>query len=130
MLCGIWKGTAHMSTYISKEVQAGLDAARKKQMKRNTRMMVEANGQSFPVLRFWDTGFALDAENATKLRGFVDLYDRGFHLYQCLIVASAEEHGQMIYEFKRLTATHKPAPVDFAIEDREDVALLENRARG
>lgn len=118
-----------MSTYISEEVQAGLDAARKDKMKRTSRMMVEANGQAFPVLRFWDTGFALDAENATKLRGFVDLYDRGFHLYQCLIVASAEEHGQMIYEFKRLTAANNTAPVDFAIEDHEGVALLEDRSR-
>jgi len=118
-----------MSTYISKEVQAGLDAARTAGQKRSSRMMVEANGQSFRVLRFWDTGFALAAENAPKLRGFVDLYDRGFHVYQCLIVASAEENGEMIYEFKRLTATHNTAPVDFAIEDREAVALLENVAR-
>lgn len=122
-------GNKLMSTFISKEVQAGLDAARKASLKRSSRMMVEANGDMFRVLRFWETGFALDAEDAPKLRGFVDLYDRGFHLYQCLIVASAEEDGQMIYEFKRLTATHKSAPVDFAIEDREAVALLENLAR-
>lgn len=118
-----------MSTYISKEVQAGLDAARKDHLRRSSRMMVEANGQTFRVLRFWDRGFALDAENAPKLRGFVDIYDRGFHLYQCLIVASAEEDGQVIYEFKRLTAAQGAAPVDFAQEEMEAVALLENAAR-
>lgn len=119
-----------MTTFLSKEVQAGLDAARKRSLKRSTRMLVEANGQSFRVLRFWDSGFALDAQDAPKLRGFVDLYDRGFHLYQCLIVASEEENGQMIYEFKRLTATHDAPPVDFAIEDTEARALLENKAAG
>ncbi|MBA84840.1 hypothetical protein ACSSNL_16210 [Thalassobius sp. S69A] len=119
-----------MSTFISKEVQAGLDAARKARLKRSSRMMVEAGGQMFRILRFWDTGFALDAENAPKMRGFVDIYDRGFHLYQCLIVASAKEGGQMIYEFKRLTATHTAAPVDFAVEDREAVALLPDQLRG
>lgn len=116
-----------MSTFISKEVQAGLDAARKRNMQRSTRMLVEANGQSFRVLRFWETGFALDAQDAPKLRGFVDLYDRGFHLYQCLIVASEEEGGQMIYEFKRLTATHDSPPADFAVDETEATALLENR---
>lgn len=119
-----------MSTFISKEVQAGLDAARKARLKRTSRMMVEADGQMFRILRFWDTGFALDAENAPKMRGFVDIFDRGLHLYRCLIIASAEEGGQMIYEFKRLTATHHRAPVDFALEDREAVALLPDQRQG
>lgn len=116
-----------MSTYVSKEIQAGLDAARKADLKRSSRMMVEANGKAFRVLRFWDTGFALDLADAPNLRGFVDLYDRGFHLYQCLIVASAEEDGQMIYEFKRLTAAHRTAPLDFVVETPEISGLLEER---
>ncbi|WP_319824797.1 hypothetical protein [Thalassovita sp.] len=111
-------------SYLSKEVQAGLDAARKAHLKRASRMMVEANGKSFRVLRFWGTGFALDTADAPNLRGFVDLYDRGFHLYQCLIVATGEEDGQMIYEFKRLTATHSAPPVDFVLEDRQAIGLL------
>lgn len=118
-----------MSTFISKEVQAGLDAARTRNLKRSTRMLVEANGQSFRVLRFWDTGFALDAADAPKLRGFVDIYDRGFHLYQCLIVASEEENGQMIFEFKRLTAIHDAPPADFAVDDLSPAGLLENKGR-
>lgn len=113
-----------MSTFLPKEVQAGLDAARQKGLRNASRMMVEANGRAFRVLKFWNTGFALDAVDAPKLRGFVDLYDRGFHLYQCLIVASDEEDGLMTYEFKRLTAAHTDAPVDFVREDKAAVALL------
>lgn len=113
-----------MSTFLPKEVQAGLDAARKKDQKRNSRMLVEADGQTYRVLRFWDTGFALDAESAPHLRGFVDLYDRGEHLYQCLILATEEAHGEMCYEFKRLTAIDGKQPQDFVQEAPEVIALL------
>ncbi|MEZ5676531.1 hypothetical protein SAMN06265173_11631 [Thalassovita litoralis] len=116
-----------MTTYVSKELQAGLDAVRTVNLKRSSRMMVEANGKAFRVLRFWDTGFALDMADAPNLRGFVDLYERGFHLYQCLIVASAEEGGQMIYEFKRLTAVHTKAPLDFVMDHPDVSGLLEER---
>ncbi|MGH1354703.1 MAG: hypothetical protein ACRBBS_06470 [Thalassovita sp.] len=116
-----------MSTFLSKEVQAGLDAARARSQKRSSRMLVEANGQTFRILRFWDTGFALDAVDAPKLRGFVDIYDRGFHMYQCLIVASEEENGQMIFEFKRLTAIHDTPPVDFAVDDSRPAGYLESK---
>lgn len=113
-----------MTTFLPKEVQAGLDAARKKDQKRNSRMLVEADGQTYRVLRFWETGFALDAETAPHLRGFVDLYDRGEHLYQGLILASEEEGGEMCYEFKRLTAIRGKQPADFVKEEHEVIALL------
>ena len=102
-----------MTTYVPPEVQAGLDAARKKDRKRKNKLRVETDGRSFRVLRFQDDGFTLDIEDAPHLRGLVDLYDGGRHFLQCLIVASAEEEGEMRYEFKRATqATDKP-PVDF-----------------
>ena len=113
-----------MTTFLPKEVQAGLDAARKRDQKRNSRMMVEADGKSYRVLRFWNDGFALEAESAPHLRGYVDLYDRGHHLYQCLILASEEEHGEMCYEFKRITAIQSKAPLDFVEETPEVIALL------
>jgi hypothetical protein len=114
-----------MTTYVPKEVQAGLDAARKKDQKRKSKMLVEADGRTYRVLRFWDTGFALDAETAPHLRGYVDLYDRGEHLYQCLILACAEEAGQMCYEFKRLTAISGKQPSDFVEEEIEVSGLIE-----
>ncbi|MCG7493837.1 hypothetical protein [Thalassobius sp. Cn5-15] len=116
-----------MTTFVPKEVQAGLDAARKKDQSRKSKMLVEADGQTYRVLRFWDTGFALDAEAAPHLRGFVDLYDRGEHLYQCLILASAEEAGQMCYEFKRLTAITGKQPADFVLDAVEVSGLIEER---
>ncbi|MDX1780851.1 MAG: hypothetical protein R3256_05980 [Thalassovita sp.] len=112
-----------MSTFLPKEVLAGLEAARKRDRRRNGRMLVEADGKTYRLLSFWEGGFALDAETAPHLRGFVDLYDHGQHLYQCLIVASGEEDGRMIYEFKRLTAILERPPLDFAPERDERIAL-------
>ena len=58
------------------------------------------------------------------LRGFVDLYDGARHLYQCLIVASEEDGGQMRYEFKRSTEARDAAPLDFARDEDAPVALI------
>lgn len=112
-----------MPTFLPKDVLAGLEAARKRDRKRNGRMLVEADGKTYRVISFWEGGFALDAENAPHLRGFVDLYDRGQHLYQCLIIASGEEDDRMIYEFKRLTAIQDRPPQDFAPERGDRIAL-------
>ena len=76
------------------------------------------------MLRFWEGGFALDAEDAPHLRGLVDLYNGGAHLYQCLIVASSEEGDLMHYEFKRNTATADRAAPDFVVDDGAPIALL------
>ena len=76
--------------FLPKEVQAGLDAARKKDMKRKTRMRVRVGDDIYPLLRFEENGFSLDHSNAPHLRGLVDLYDGARHLYQCLIVASSD----------------------------------------
>ena len=89
-----------MTDFLPKEVREGLEQARKQALRKKSRLRVHADEQVFPVLRFWEGGFALEAENAPHLRGLVDLYDGARHLYQCLIVASEEEDGEMIYEFK------------------------------
>ncbi|SEP83759.1 hypothetical protein [Thalassovita taeanensis] len=113
-----------MTTFLPKEVQDGLDAARKRALKQSSRMLIEADGKTYRVLRFWEHGFALEAEGAPHLRGLVDLYDRGYHLYQGLIVASSEENGEMCYEFKRLTLAHDKVPLDFAQDETVAVAFL------
>ena len=117
-----------MSTFVSAEVQAGLDAARKKALKQRHRLRVEAGGQSIRVLRHWENGFSLDAETAPHLRGLVDLYDGSNHLFQCLVIAADEEHGEMRYEFKRSTPAMERAPVDFYQGEAAPVALLEQQA--
>ncbi len=110
--------------FLPKEVQAGLEKARKQSLRKKSRLRVHTGDDIFPVLRFWETGFSLDIENAPQLRGLVDLYDGGRHLYQCLVVASEEENGQMIYDFKRNTAAKDKAPLDFVRDINAPIALL------
>ncbi len=113
-----------MSEYLPKEVREGLELARKSDLRKKSRLRIHVGEQEFTVLKFWDDGFALDAEDAPHLRGLVDLYDGARHLYQCLIVASEEENGEMRYEFKRSTAALDKAPLDFYRDENAPVALL------
>ncbi|MDJ0628053.1 MAG: hypothetical protein QNJ44_07310 [Rhodobacter sp.] len=113
-----------MSEYLPKEVRKGLEMARKRALRRKSRLKVRVGDETWPVLRFWEDGFALDAGTAPHLRGRIDLFDGGRHLYQCLIVASAEEAGEMVYEFKRNTAAVDAAPLDFARDEDAPTALI------
>ncbi len=113
-----------MSDFLPKEVREGLELARKSALRKKSRLRVHVGDEIFPVLRFWETGFALNAENAPQLRGLVDLYDGARHLYQCLIVTSEEDCGQMVYDFKRNTAALDKAPLDFYREENTPVALI------
>jgi len=111
-------------TFLPKEVAEGLNAARKKSLLKSSRLRVHAGGDIVKVLRYWDTGFAVDLESAPKLRGLVDLYDGGKHLYQCLIVAAEEDGDEMAYEFKRNTMAADKAPLDFVRDANAPIALL------
>ncbi len=113
-----------MSEYLPKEVREGLELARKAALRKKSRLRVHVGDDVFPVLRFWETGFALDAENAPQLRGLVDIFDGARHLYQCLIIASEQENEQMVYDFKRNTAAVDKAPLDFVRDENAPVALL------
>jgi hypothetical protein len=113
-----------MSTYLPKEVREGLDAARRMALKKSSRLRVESGEQSYRVLRLWENGFAMEATGAPHLRGIVDLFDGARYLSQCLIVASAEDDGEMQYEFKWSTAALDHAPLDFAKDKDAPIALL------
>ncbi|UWQ91024.1 hypothetical protein QEZ52_03290 [Aliisedimentitalea scapharcae] len=113
-----------MTTYVPKEVQAGLEAARLAGLKKTSRVRVMVGDDLYPVLRLWKTGFAVEAEAVPSLRGLVDLYDSGRHLYQCLIIASEEDGGEMQYEFKRSTLAADRAPLDFFRDPDAPIALL------
>lgn len=114
-----------MSEFLPLEVREGLEQARKAALIKKSRLRVHVGDAVYPVLRFWDGGFALDAETAPQLRGLVDLYHGGVHLYQCLIVASHEENGEIAFEFKRSTAAVDRAPLDFFRDEGAPIALLE-----
>ena len=114
-----------MSTFLPQDVQAGLDAARIKALHKSSRLKIKTDLESFSVLRLWHNGFSLEAGTAPGLRGLVDIYDGEQHLYECLIIASDQENGELRFEFKRNTVVTDQAPVDFYRAENAPVALLE-----
>jgi len=108
-----------MLEHLPKEVREGLEAARLREARKRARLRVEVGDAVFPVLRFWDTGFAIAAAMAPgRLRGFVDIHDGPRHILQCLIVASAVEDGELVCDFKRVTPiADRPALDYFRDED-------------
>lgn len=110
--------------FLSAEVQAGLEMARKRALTRKNRLRIVVGENEYPVLRYTEQGFVMDAETAPKLRGLVDLFDGAKHLSQCLIVASTEEFGERTYEFKRETAHADQPALDYERAADAPVALL------
>ena len=113
-----------MSTYLPPDVQAGLDAARKKAMRNNHRLRVQAGERMYHVLQAWENGFSLELGDDDTLRGRVDLYDGARHLSQCLIVASEEDGDIMRFEYKRMTEASDTQPLDFVRAENAPVALI------
>lgn len=113
-----------MTTYLPPDVQSGLDAARKKALKKSHRLRVQAGDDSYRVLQAWEGGFSLESGVAPHLRGLVDLYDGPRHLSRCLIVASEEEGGEIRFELKRVTEASDRQPVDFERDPDAPVALI------
>ena len=113
-----------MLEFLPKEVRDGLEAARKRDFARKSRLRVQVGEAVFPITRFWHDGFALDAALAPNLRGLVDVYDGANHIFQCLIVASTAENGDLICEFKRSTAVQTCAALDYERDENAPVAFL------
>lgn len=113
-----------MLEFLPKDIAEGLSMARNREAARKSRLRIQIGEAVFPILRFWHDGFALDAALAPKLRGLVDVYDGSRHVFQCLIMASSEENGQRIYEFKRNTAVRDSAPLDYWRDEDAPVGYL------
>lgn len=114
-----------MFEFLPKDLRDGLEAARKAAQRKSSRLRVHVGDQVFPILRFWDRGFALDAAmSPSKLRGLVDVYDGARHIFQCLIIATSIEDGELVCEFKRATAVSDRAPVDFWRDENAPVGYL------
>ncbi|MEQ9042124.1 MAG: hypothetical protein RIE24_27685 [Silicimonas sp.] len=114
-----------MSEFLPKEVREGLENARKQSLRKKSRLRVRVGNHDFTILRYWDQGFSLDVDDAPRLRGLVDVFDGARHISQCLIVASEQDGGEMIYEFKRETRTYDRAPLDYEQDPNAPVALIE-----
>lgn len=113
-----------MSTFLSKDVQDGLAAARRGAARKSSRLRVLAGRAWYPVTRQWSGGFGVFVEDAPKLRGHVDLYDGARHMSRCLIVASAQEGDEIRYEYKRATAVSDRPPLDFYRAPDAPVGLI------
>ncbi|MEL7098079.1 MAG: hypothetical protein AAGM84_04550 [Pseudomonadota bacterium] len=113
-------------SFLPKDVQDGLDAARISTLAKASRLSLTAGGRTHAVLRLWKTGFSVALADTPHLRGFVDLYEGEAHLFQCLIVAAEEEGLEMRYEFKRATAIQTGPALDFERPADAPVALIED----
>lgn len=113
-----------MDNFISDEVRMGLQRAHTKALRMKNRMRLQSGEITVPILREWDGGFAVDIDIAPALRGRVDIYDGSKHLYQCLVIFSAREGNEMIYEYKRHTPAEDRRIVDYDKPDDKPIALL------
>ena len=116
-----------MSSFLPQSVRDELAAAQKSARRRRATRVVHIGDEAYPILEMTEDGFSVDAADAPRLRGLIDIYDGASHLYQALIIAS-EQHGDLMrYEFKRNTAATATAPVDFETVSDRPVALLTQR---
>jgi hypothetical protein len=113
-----------MSTFLSREVHAGLDAARRTSTRSKTRLNIHVGSDVFPILSLTGTSFSVDAEVAPRMRGLVDIYDGTRHLSHALIVTSRDEAGRRVYEFKRSTPAASGPARDFEADSAAPAALL------
>lgn len=114
-----------MLEFLPKEVREGLEAARMREARKRSRLRVEVGSAVFPVLRFWADGFALDASlSPGQMRGLVDVYDGSRHVFQCLIVASLIDRGELICDFKRVTPVSDKAALDYWRDEDAPVGYL------
>ncbi|MBF9045722.1 hypothetical protein LSUCC0031_01205 [Rhodobacterales bacterium LSUCC0031] len=116
-----------MSSFLPQSVRDELAAAQKSARRRRATRVVHIGDEAFPILDMTENGFSVDASDAPRLRGLIDIYDGARHIYQALIVASEQQGDVMRYEFKRNTAATTTAPVDFETYGNQPVALLTYR---
>lgn len=101
-----------MDVILSPEVQTELDAARMAGLKKLSRYRVEVSGTRYVILRMFEDGFTVAADDTPAMRGAVDIYEGPAHLFQCLIIAEdGVEAGERRFTFKRATpvTTHPAA---------------------
>lgn len=108
-----------MFEFLPEDVRAGLQAAQKRALRKGSRLSVHTGDQAFPILRLWESGFAVESGRVPRLRGLVDIYNGPRHLSQALIIAASDEAGEMTYEFKRETVITDTPIRDYADETPE-----------
>jgi len=90
-------------------------ALRRSAAARPGRLHARAGHRDVPVLRVWETGFAVAAQDAARIGGRVDLFDGARFLCRALVVAADDAEGERRFEFKFATrATAGPPRADHA----------------
>ncbi len=116
-----------MSNMLPEAVLKGLEEARKAAQRKSNRLCVHAGEDVYRIHRLWDNGFAMNAEDAPKLRGHVQIYDGSRHLYQALVVTSREEQGERVFEFKWSQAAASGPAADYVRAKDGPAGLLTHR---
>jgi hypothetical protein len=113
-----------MTDFLPQSILDELATARRAARRRRATRVVHVGDEAFPILEMSENGLCVDAANAPRLRGLIDIFDGPRHLYQALIVASERRGDLMHYEFKRNTAAVSHAPVDFETSDDRPAGYL------
>ena len=113
-----------MLEFLPQEIREGLETAKKRELKRRSRLRVQLGEAVFPILRMWENGIALDASSTPHLRGLIDIYDGANHILQCLIVATTIENGELICDFKRSTLVADRPALDFVRDETAPAGYL------
>jgi hypothetical protein len=113
-----------MLEHLPAEVREGLDRARKRASARNRRLALHLGDAVFPILRLWDTGFALDAARVGQLRGFVEIHEGPRLILTGLIQAAELQDGELICTFKRVTPASDRAAQDYEVATERPAGLL------
>ena len=116
-----------MSTFMSKDLQNAFDAAQHRALKKRSRLRAHIGDEIIDILRFDENTFSVSAEDTDRLRGLVDIFDGGRHLYQALIVTSRDDGAERIFEFKRNTMASDRAALDYFLDPDAPVGLIEAR---
>ena len=106
------------------EIRAALAAAQaepRRGLREGPGLRLHCGERVLPILRLWDGGLSVAAEDARHLRGRVDVWDGKQHLFGALVVAMADSGagggaapGEVICAFKRATPGSATPPRDYA----------------
>ncbi|MFD1911497.1 hypothetical protein [Halodurantibacterium flavum] len=113
-----------MLEYLPQDLREAIAAAHRREQRRKGRLCVHVNGAVYPILRWWEDGFALDGRLAPQLRGHVDVYDGPRHICRGLIVASLDDGEEVVCEFKRNTMVGTTPPLDFIREGEAPAGFI------
>lgn len=113
-----------MTTFVSPDVQRGIDTARKSSFSKRSRLRLHVGDAVIPIVSLNAENFSVDADHAPHMRGLVDIFDGARHLAQALIVTSHEENGLRVFEIKRSTKAAQAPAIDYWVSPDAPKGLL------